>query len=268
MLASKIRFETLAPALGAVVHGVDVHSALSEADGAELNRALHQYGVLVFESDRKIDNEAYKAFARTFGEPEIYPFGLNNDAEITPIQPGVPRTDYWHTDGTPLECPPQAAILTPVTLPESGGDTMWASMYAAWESLSSPLQRLLDGLEAFHTTAAVTRHYDLGQENAFGAGQSHVHPVVLRDPVTDKRMLYVNSNYTARILGLRSGESEKILQLLFEHVNTPEFHFRLRWQPNMIAVWEERITQHRALSDYTGERVLNRIALAGDRPTS
>ncbi len=93
-----------------------------------------------------------------------------------------------------------------------------------------------------------------------------MHPVVLRDPVTERRMLYVNSNWTERIVGMKPTESEHLLQMLFEHINTPEFHVRLRWTPGTVAVWDQRVTQHRAVVDYTGHRKLLRMTIAGDPP--
>jgi taurine dioxygenase len=169
------------------------------------------------------------------------------------------RINHWHTDGTALEFPPQAALLTPVELPSVGGDTMWASMYAAWESLSSHLQLLLDGLEAVHSTAKLP---------FLDQTRRAVHPVVIRDPVTQRRALYVNSNWTERIVGMHDGESDALLSMLFAHVNTPEFHVRLRWQLGTVAVWEERVTQHRGVADFDGPRKLRRVAIPGDRPTA
>jgi taurine dioxygenase len=178
------------------------------------------------------------------------------------------RTNQWHTDGSPAENPPQAALLKAGILPSAGGDTMWASMYAAWEDLSSRYQRFLDGLEAVHSTAALLRHFDFNQISSFGEGTSCVHPVVLRDPITQKRMLYVNSNYTERIVGLKPFESESVIRMLLDHVNTPEFHVRLEWKPTTIAVWEERVTQHRAVADYSGHRKMDRLTIRGDRPAA
>jgi taurine dioxygenase len=144
---------------------------------------------------------------------------------------------------------------------------MWASMTAAFDDLSSRLQRLLDGMEALHSTHTVARFLDeeLGEE-AFGKGESHVHPVVITDPTTGHKALYVNSNYTERLVGTSDRESAQLLHMLFEHVNTPEFHVRLRWQSNMVAVWQEQVTQHRVVADFTDPRVLRQITISGDRP--
>jgi taurine dioxygenase len=166
--------------------------------------------------------------------------------------------DWWHTDGSPLERPPLAAVLTPIELPEAGGDTMWASMYAAWDALSPRYQQLLEGVEALNSNFRLP----------FLEPKQFVHPAVLRDPITGRKCLYVNSNYTERLIGLGEKESESLLRFLFDHVNTPEFHVRLRWRPGYVAVWHERVTQHRGVNDFEGPRKLKRLTIAGDRPAA
>ena len=145
--------------------------------------------------------EHFDAFAAVFGSPEGYGIRVKRDvvpegealldSDLAPME--TFRVNHWHTDGSALERPPDAALLTPVELPPVGGDTMWASMYAAWEGLSSHHQRLLDGLEAVHGTSRLP----------FLEPATAVHPVVLRDPVTGRRLLFVNSNWTERIVGMR-----------------------------------------------------------------
>jgi len=218
--------------------------------------------VLFFEFDHVVSASEFRAFAEFFGEPEErYRLTVGEadtpyiDSDLVPMKDV--RINCWHTDGTALDCPPQAAMLTPVELPEAGGDTMWASMYAAWEGLSSQYQRLLDGLEALHSTARLPFLRETS---------SAVHPAVIQDPVTGRKMLYVNSNYTERLIGMKDSESEALLRMLFEHVNTPEFHVRLRWRLGVVAVWEERVTQHRGVADFVGPRKLRRLTFPGERP--
>lgn len=262
-----IRLEKLTGSIGAIVHGVDVHVPHGSEVASALRRSLHEHGVLFFYADREIGEEVFSAFSSVFGEPYVYPYGKGPGQFVT--EEGADavrlRTSSWHTDGSPQEKPPQAALLSPVEVPTFGGDTMWASMTAAFDALSSRYQRLLDGMEAVHSTAVVARYHGDGGR-AFGDGESHVHPVVITDPVTRRKALYVNSVYTDRFVGMGEREGESLLRMLFEHVNTPEFHVRLRWRPNMIAVWEERVTQHRAVADYSQRRVLRRITISGDRP--
>ncbi len=262
-----IRFEKVTTNIGAIVHGIDVRRPQGDSVASLLRRSLPEHGVLFFFSDEEISDEQFRAFAPLFGELFVYPYGKGGGDFVTEDGSDAERyrTNCWHTDGSPQETPPQAALLSPVQLPSVGGDTMWASMTAAFDALSPRLQGVLDGMEARHSTDAVARFYE-DSRSVFGDGESQVHPVVIRDPVTGRKALYVNSNYTERLLGVSERESTRLLDLLFDHINTPEFHVRLRWRPNMIAVWEERVTQHRAVADYKERRVLRRVTIRGDRP--
>jgi taurine dioxygenase len=265
-----IRFEKVTGNIGAIVHGVDAHVPSTDDVASVLRRSLAEHGVLFLYSETEISDEAFESFATSFGEPFVYPYGKGKGGRFV-TEEGADavrlRTSFWHTDGSPQERPPQAALLSSVEVPSFGGDTMWSSTTAAFDALSSRYQRLLDGLEAVHSTNAVARFYD-DDGPSFGEGERHVHPVVITDPVTRRKALYVNSNYTERIVGMSERESDALLRMLFEHINTPEFHVRLRWRPNMIAVWEERVTQHRAVADYSERRVLRRITIKGDPPSA
>ena len=269
--AGEISLEKVTGNIGAVVRGVDVHAPADDEVAAVLRRSLAEHGVLFFYSDTEISDDGFATFATAFGEPFVYPYGKGKQGSGRFVTEEASdavrlRTNVWHTDGSPQEKPPLAALLSPVEVPAFGGDTIWASTTAAFDALSSRYQRLLDGMEAVHSTNAVARHYADGGGSTFGSGESHVHPVVITDPVTKRKALYVNANYTERIVGLGQLESDALLRMLFDHVNTPEFHVRLRWRPNMIAVWEERVTQHRAVADYAERRSLRRITIIGDSP--
>ena len=170
-------------------------------------------------------------FAGIFGTVTGYYLNQQPGSVVTVIDSegrGNPAngTDRWHTDGAALERPPQAASLRALVLPETGGDTVWASMYAAYDALSSHYQRLLEGLEALHTSESVYRRRPVAREALGNDQRQAVHPVVIRDPLTTRSALYVNSNWTERILGLTDRENESLLRMLFEHVNTPDFHVR------------------------------------------
>jgi taurine dioxygenase len=230
----------------------------------QLNEALHAYGVLFFPATKPISDTDHYRLARLFGE--IDPHNAQADfftidSELTPL--GTYPTDHWHTDGTHRPVPAQTSILRCVTAPSAGGDTMWASMYAAFEALSSNVQRFLIGLEAVHSTAAVAKR-DLTRKIPIVEA---THPVVLRDPFTKREMLYVNSLYTDRIVGLSEHESAHILAMLFEHINTPDFHVRLRWESHAIAVWDNRVTQHRVINDHREHRTMKRLMARGEAPT-
>jgi taurine dioxygenase len=262
---SKIEFERVAVHCGAVVHGVPIDETDPEVAG-ELQRALHEHGVLYFDYDHTVTPGEFISFSRLFGEPEDgYPISMDAetpetpfiDSDIVPMKDA--RINYFHTDGTALENPPQAAMLTAFELPEVGGETMFASMYAAWEGLSSHYQRLLEEVEVQHGTARLP---------FLREKPSVVHPAVITDKVTGRKMLFVNANYSEHIIGMSAAESENLLQMLFHHINTPEYHVRRPWRLGTIAVWEERVVQHRGVADFTGPRKLRRITFKGDRPSA
>jgi taurine dioxygenase len=264
-IQERIGFEPVTGNIGALVSGVPLDASPSQALTETLRLALHTHGVLFFDHEQMLSASEFLAFSRLFGEAETgYQLTISDAPQDAYLDSDrVPMKDFrincWHTDGTALERPPRAAMLTPVELPRSGGDTMWASMPAAWEALSSATQRLLEGLEVLHSTARTP----FLQQTA-----STVHPAVIRDPVTGRKVLYVNSNYSERFLGMSDAESEALLRMLFDHINTPEFHVRLRWRPGTVAVWDERGTQHRGVADFTGPRKLRRLTFAGDRPSA
>jgi taurine dioxygenase len=258
-----IRFERVTGTIGALVHGVSLDER-SPAVAQKLEHALHEHGVLFFEYPEVVSEEQLMGFSELFGELEG-PYRLSMkeqrsvgymDAEFAPLKES--RITYFHTDGTPFENPPQAAVLTPVELPEAGGGTMWASMYAAYDDLSSYTQRLLEDLDVVHNTKRLP---------FLKESPETVHPAVIRDKVTGRKALFVNANYSDRIVGMSERESNAILNMLYDHINTPEYHVRVRWQLGTIAVWEERVTQHRGVADFTGPRKLRRLTFKGDRPS-
>jgi taurine dioxygenase len=261
-----VRFERATGTIGAWVHGVGLGERLPADVAEKLRRGVHEHGVLFFDFGHGLSLEEFHGFAAVFGEAiseyTFRPKGVDKtppyfDSQLHPMKDN--RVNVWHTDGTALERPPQTAMLTPVELPELGGDTMWASMYAAWDDLSSHCQRLLEGVEVLHSTARLP---------FLQPALSAVHPAVIRDPVTGRKILYVNANYSERILGMSETESNSLLEMLFAHINTPEYHVRLRWRPGVMAVWEERATQHRGVADFTGPRKMWRLTIPGERPAA
>lgn len=268
--ASGLLIEPATGTIGASVSGLDLRVEPTPEVRKILDRALHEHGVLFVRHDYEIDDADHKRFAGIFGDlhESFFNRGVGDPfvSVLDSAGTGSPSygTDRWHTDVSVVDHPPQAASLRAITLPATGGDTTWASMYAAYESLSSSYQRLLEGLEAQHSTETLYRARPIArEENLFKEPKSAVHPVVLRDPITGKAALYVNSGYTERILGLTDRESNSLLEMLFDHINTPDFHVRLHWDTQTVVVWEERVTQHRAINDYTGRRILHRIVVDG-----
>jgi taurine dioxygenase len=176
--------------------------------------------------------------------------------------------DRWHSDVTFEKCPPLGSVLRAVAVPAAGGDTLWASMYAAWEALSDAMQRLLSGLTALHDGGGFARiARDDAQRKDLASRQTAVHPVVRTHPVTRRKALFVNSVFTKQIVGMKPGESRALLRFLWRHLESPDWSVRLRWRKDTIAMWDNRCTQHRVIADALPEyRRMERVTLVGDAP--
>jgi taurine dioxygenase len=278
MAYTRIRVEPLSPALGAEVHGIDLAQALDESTVAEIRRAFLSHLVIFFRG-QSVTPEQFLRFARTMGEPSEYPMvkGMDDYPEITEvIKKEDERVNFggiWHSDTTYLECPPMATMLYALEVPPIGGDTLFANMNMAYESLSPGMQRLLQGLTAINSAgkdiAAATRA-DRIRERPGDLGDnvpSAEHPLVRTHPETGLKSLYVNPGHTVRIGGLSEAESAPILDYLYAHQIRAEFTCRFRWQVGSLAFWDNRAAQHYPLNDYHGyRRAMQRITLAGDRP--
>ncbi len=277
---SLIQITPLTSRIGAVVAGVRLGAAMSDGMIAEIRAALLAHKVVFFE-DQDLTPVQQRDFARRFGELDTHPL-YPGDADAPEIMvldnhAGNPTdNDHWHTDVTYLERPAMAGMLYARELPPVGGDTLWSSMTAAYESLSAPMRSFLDGLSAVHDFShAFTGSSLAGQaagEDKLAAGRAAhppvIHPVVRVHPETGEKALFVNSVFTARIKGLRREESRALLDLLFAHVQRPDFAVRWRWKPRAVAFWDNRCTQHYAVNDYLPHRrVLTRATINGDRPT-
>ncbi len=260
--------------IGAEIRGLDLREALSERDRLALLEALDEHMVL-FLPEQSISPREQLDFARALGEVDRHPFGrhLDDPSEVGILDQTAPQRDganRWHTDSTFMATPPSMLILRAVELPEIGGDTSWASMVAAYEALSPPIQRALESLSATHDVtgplvrAVQSGHSVSGVDEIQAAWPPRSHPVVCRHPRTGRRFLYVNSNFTTRIDGVSEFESETLLRFLFEWIRSPEFHVRFRWTPGAVAIWDNRSTQHFAVADYSERRVMHRIQIAGD----
>ena len=274
----RIRVKPLSSALGAEISGVDLGKVLDDDTIAEIRRAFLAHLVIFFH-DQSLTPEQYLRFAHAMGEPSEYPFveGMDSYPEITEvIKKEDERVNFggiWHSDTTYLECPPMGTMLYAREIPPLGGDTLFANMIMAYESLSPGMQRLLDGLTAVNSAeksvAAATRA-DRLRERPREAGDTVTvaeHPLVRTHPETGSKALYVNPGHTVRIAGLSEAESAPILDYLYQHQTRPEFTCRFRWRRDSLAFWDNRATQHYPLNDYHGHhRVMQRITLAGDRP--
>ncbi|EJL01964.1 MULTISPECIES: taurine dioxygenase [Pseudomonas] len=269
----------LSTALGAQISGIDISQPLLPEHHQVIEQALLEHQVLFFR-DQPIEPVQQARFAAYFGDLHIHPIYPN-----VPEQPEVLVLDtavtdvrdnaVWHTDVTFLPTPAMGAVLSAKLLPAFGGDTLWASGIAAYEALSAPLKRLLEGLTATHD---FTRSFPLERfgnsaedlarwEEARRKNPPLSHPVIRTHPVSGRRSLFVNEGFTTRINELSETESEAILKLLFAHATRPEFTLRWRWQANDVAFWDNRVTQHFAVDDYRpARRVMHRATVLGDVP--
>ena len=257
MSAPSLDARPVSGALGAEIRGLDLeHLADGEFDA--LHAALIEHHV-VFLPDQQVTADGHVALARRFGDIEIHPFipKLDDDHPEIVVLDGDQgaRADVWHTDVTWSEHPPMASILHMVVCPTRGGDTMFTNQHLVYESLSAPLRDLLDGLTAVHT-AAVFGHPEQAVE----------HPVVRVHPVTSRRSLYVNRQFTSHMPQLRRGESDVLLAYLYSFSEQPQFQCRYRWAPGGVGIWDNRCTQHYAVNDYDEPRRIQRVTVLGDDP--
>ena len=278
-MASRRRIEVrpLTATVGAEIVGVDLRQPLDSGTVRSIESALLEHGVIFFRG-QDIDAAQQKRFARHFGEISIPPFAPRYGADpefivLDQLSPKGEGADAWHSDNTFMQEPPMGSILKAVQLPSVGGDTCFASMFAAYEALSEPIRRLIDGLEAVHDLTKPL-------QKAIAAGHSTAdlaelqakwppvrHPVVRTHPVSGRKALFVNANSTTQLLGLTERESDLLLPFLIDHARDPLFQCRFRWDTNSIAFWDNRSVQHYAVPDYGERRIMHRVTLAGDRPS-
>lgn len=264
--------------IGAEIHGLDLRRPLTDAAVDEVRRLLHQHLVIFFRDQHLTDAE-HRDFAAQFGPLEPFVFAA-------PTDPAVPemhalafddgaaaygsRVDSWHTDGSFMTHPPLATVLRAVEIPDHGGDTCWANMYAAYDALSPAMRGMLDGLEAEHDFTKVRfTTFDDADDPADELRRLRAeypvvrHPIVLRHPATGRRLLYISRNYVRRIIGVTERENDLLLPFLFDHARDPLFQCRFRWAPGSIAFWDNLATQHYGVPDYPGRRVVHRVVLRG-----
>lgn len=267
----------VAGALGATISGVDLADDLPEETVAEIRRAWLARGVVFFR-DQDLDAEHFMAFARCIGEPVEYPFvkGLDDHPEIIAVAKLPHETvnfgGVWHSDTAYLDRPPMGTILVAREVPPFGGDTLWASTYAAYEALSPGMQRMLEPLRAVNTSAMAdvskTRE-DRIKDSGYEDEREYVaeHPVVRTHPETGRKALYVNPAHTERFVDMTVEESRPLLEHLFSVVTRSEHTVRFHWEVGSLALWDNRCTWHNPINDYHGyTRVMHRITLAGDVP--
>lgn len=274
---NSISIHPLNPVIGAELHGFDLREDLSGEDVQAIQDALNTYQVVFFR-DQDITPEQHLAFGRRFGELHVHPSVRGKPrsqwSELLAVHAdattGRVAGDKWHTDVSCDEKPPLSSILHLTTIPDSGGDTLFSSMYAAYEALSEPMKQMLDGLTATHDGAPNygDRERRNRKDNPDRVDSVAVHPVIATHPSTGRKTIYVNSAFTVRINELNEAESEAVLRMLFAHVTRPEFQCRFHWQRNSIAFWDNRAVQHYAVWDYyPAVRSGQRVTIRGDRPS-
>jgi taurine dioxygenase len=257
------------PTIGAEIAGIDLDRPLADPVVRDLKRAFLDWKVLFFR-DQALSPAGQVRLARYWGEPVSYPLPAKGELpEIVrvahgPDAPGSENT--WHSDVTFQRTPALGSILKAVELPPSGGDTLWADMAAAYDGLTEVMKARIEGLFAVHDFLA---RYE-GAAGSTRAKRSREmfpvaeHPLVYSHPETGRRILYVNRVYTTRILGLPEAEGGALLGLLCDQAHHPEYQVRFRWTPGAVALWDNRATQHYAVSDYyPHRRLMERVTIAG-----
>ena len=275
----RIAIHPVAGGLGAEISGVDLAAKLDAETVAEIRQALLDHLVIFFR-DQVITPEQHLAFARLFGEPVDYPLvkGLEGCPEIIPVVKLEHETvnfgGLWHSDTTYLERPPMGSILVARELPPYGGDTLFANMVLAYETLSGGMKALLSGLSGIsvsnkaNTVATRVERVKTDARAPVSTVLEATHPVVRTHPETGRKALYVNPGHTLRFENMSVEESTPILDYLYQHQIRPEFTCRFRWRPGSVAFWDNRAAQHNPINDYYGyKRVMHRITLAGDIPS-
>lgn len=262
----------LAPCLGAEIAGVDLTQPLSPELVRELHRALVEYKVLFFR-DQDIDRSDHERFASHFGELEVHPFLPAGETDqvirFEKDEQTVGAENIWHSDVSWRQEPSFGSILRAYEVPAVGGDTLWADMEAAYEGLSSEWKERIEGLRAVHD---FVQSFGLGLDEAEREARRREfppasHPIVRTHPTTGRRCLYVNRIFTSHVEGMDREEGRALLERLYREVEVPEYQVRFHWAPNSIAFWDNRSTQHLAISDYWPQRrVMERLTIMGDRP--
>jgi taurine dioxygenase len=271
--------------IGAEVSGIALSGDLPQETIDWISAALVEHKVLFFRDQHQLDRASHIAFGARFGELEVHPFAKylsqfntkDEDPEVIVLESkstgGNKGTDIWHSDVTWRSEPSLGSILRCLIAPETGGDTMWANMELAYDMLDEDTKAEIEGLEAVHDWW----NFRLGLEKG-GVAQELIdemlvefplatHPVVRTHPVSGRKSIYVNSVFTIGIAGMDKPAADALLDKLFRQTALPEVQVRLRWKPGTVAFWDNRSTQHYAVSDYgDAHRLMERVTVCGDRP--
>jgi taurine dioxygenase len=274
-----VQVAKLGARIGARIDGVTLSADIDRATAARINDALLEHKVIFFRDQHQLDDDSQLAFARRLGTPTTaHPTVTSRGDRVLPIDSRYDKANSWHTDVTFVDRIPKASLLRAVTLPQYGGTTTWASTEAAYDNLPAPLRALVENLWAVHTNAydyiadvelpsTETSITERQYRNEFvSASYETEHPVVRIHPETGKRVLLLG-HFVKRFVGLNSAESTALFGLLQARVTKLENTIRWNWEAGDVAIWDNRATQHYAVSDYDDQyRKLSRVTLAGDIP--
>ena len=275
----QISVNPVSGALGAEITGVDLSQPLDNKTFSDIYQAFLDHLVIFFR-DQVITQDQQKAFSQRFGKLHIHPLteGMEGHPEVIEIikEPEERHNwgDRWHIDLTGLERPTLGSVLYAKEIPEYCGDTQWANMYLAYETLSDGMKKLIDGLVCVNTGGADGYKYFKGMQHIDAPPMRAEHPLVRTHPDTGKKSLFLSRKAAKHFKDMTPEESAPLLDYLYEHLINPDFACRFHWRNNSIAMWDNRCTQHRVQADYFYEqrgfepvrRRLHRVSIEGDRP--
>jgi len=276
MNIAMFKVEAITPSIGAEISGVSLNKDLNSATVEKIYSALIKHQVIFFR-DQDISLETHLKLAESLGDIDpghpVYPHveGYQSIVLLRNDVDNKPDTNDWHKDLTFKSNPPFASILHGINVPKVGGDTLWASMSAAYDSLPDGWKEHLEGLEAIHDMGTFRNDfYNEGGIDSLNSALkkvgSAVHKVIETHPISGLKYLNVNQSFTRNIVNESQGPSDHILQFLFQHITKPEFQVRFHWKNNSIAIWDNRITQHYAVCDYLPSfRHMQRITVVNDK---
>ncbi|MCS5590845.1 MAG: TauD/TfdA family dioxygenase, partial [Candidatus Thioglobus sp.] len=271
-----IKVQALTPSIGAEISGISLNKDLNSVTMEKIYSALIKHQVIFFR-DQDISPETHLKLAESLGDIDpghpVYPHveGYQSIVLLRNDVDNKPDTNDWHKDLTFKSNPPFASILHGINVPKVGGDTLWASMSAAYDSLPDGWKKHLEGLKAIHDMGTFRNDfYNEGGIDSVNSALkkvgSAVHKVIETHPISGLKYLNVNQSFTRNIINESQGPSDHILQFLFQHITKPEFQVRFHWKNNSIAIWDNRITQHYAVCDYLPSfRHMQRITVVNDK---
>ena len=276
MRNAQMEIRPISGALGAEIFGVDFAEGVDDETFGRIRGTFHEHGVIVIR-DQDLTPEQHLAAAQRFGKVNVNRFftPVDGHPEVAEVRKEAHQEknigNKWHTDHSYDDAPALGSMIYAIEVPPAGGDTLFANMSLAYETLSDGMKDMLSKLEAVHSSRhvfgpGVKSSPDVADRyrNAEQAVQDAVHPVVIRHPDTGRKVLYVNPTFTVRFNGWTEEESKPLLDYLYAHAARPDFTCRVRWESGSLGLWDNRATWHLALNDYPGHRrLMHRVTIEG-----